>query len=113
MTSEVIEEEEPQLMTHIAHSGIEAYTDNPYYWQYQGKPVLLLGGTTTPEHVQWLDEGMFLHPRLMEELDKLQAVGGNLMRCLMSGEDKENGDWPFAKIGDRFDLNQWNDSYWQ
>src|SRR5690242_11383686 len=102
-----------QTMAHIAHSGLEAYTGNPYYWQYQEKPVLLLGGSTTPEHVQQLDEGMFLHPRLIPELDALQAAGGNLVRCLMSSEDREGGDGPFARTGDRYDLSGWNDSYWQ
>jgi hypothetical protein len=75
-------------MTHAAQSGIEAYEGNPYYWQYQGQPVLLLGGSSSPEHIQWIDEGMFLHPRLISELDTLQAAGGNLVRCLMSGEDR-------------------------
>ncbi len=100
-------------MTLTAHAGIGAYAGNPYYWQYQGKPVLLLGGSTSPEHIQWIDEGMFLHPHLIPELDRLQAAGGNLTRCLMSGEDRENGDWPFARVGDQYDLNQWNESYWQ
>ena len=26
-------------------SGIQPYESNPRYWQYQGEPVLLLGGT--------------------------------------------------------------------
>ena len=25
---------------------IQIYQDNPYYWQYEGKPALLLGGST-------------------------------------------------------------------
>jgi hypothetical protein len=37
---------------------IQPYATNPYFWQYQGKPLLLLGGT-------WQDN-LFNHPKGLE-----------------------------------------------
>ena len=34
---------------------IKPYEKNPRYWQYQGKPVLLLGGSKT-DHIFLLDD---------------------------------------------------------
>ena len=32
---------------------IKAYSKNQYYWQYKGKPVLLLGGSDDDNLFQW------------------------------------------------------------
>jgi len=55
---------------------IKPYAENPRYWQYQGKPVLLLGGSKT-DHIFLLDD-------LKAHLDEMQAVGANYVRCTMS-----------------------------
>ena len=55
---------------------IQPYEKNPYYWQYQGQPVLLLGGSKT-DHIFLLDD-------LKTHLDDIAAVGGNYVRCTMS-----------------------------
>ncbi len=48
---------------------IKPYAKNPRYWQYQGKPVLLLGGSKT-DHIFLLDD-------LKTHLDEMQVVGAN------------------------------------
>ncbi len=45
---------------------IEIYEKNPSYWQYDGKPVLLLGGTK--------DDSLFQIPDLKDHLDLLKSV---------------------------------------
>jgi len=89
--------------------GLSIHGGNRYYWQYRGTPVLLLGGSPRAEGVA--DVGVFHLPGLVEHLDALVEVGGNWMRCLMSGQETSDR-WPFARVGERFDLNQWNEDYW-
>ena len=89
--------------------GVGVHPGNRYYWQLGGTPALLLGGSPRAEGVA--DIGVFHLPNLVEHLDALVKVGGNWMRCLMSGQE-ETDRWPFARVGDRFDLDQWNEEYW-
>jgi len=77
---------------------------NPRYWQYDGRPVLLLGGS--------VEDNLFQIPDLIEHLDTLAAAGGNYVRCTMSCRDPGNV-WPFAKRGDLYDLDAWNDEFWR
>jgi hypothetical protein len=83
---------------------IEIYDKNPAYWQYDGKPVLLLGGT--------VDDNLFQIPDLKEHLDLLKSVGGNYVRNVMSSRDEGNV-WPFGKANGKYDLDKWNDEYWK
>src|SRR4030042_1672919 len=55
---------------------IQPWSKNPRYWQYQGKPVLLLGGSKT--------DHLFLAEGLKEHLDEIHAAGGNYVRNTMS-----------------------------
>lgn len=96
-------------MVNRHEQGIGIYPGNSYYWQYQGTPVLLLGGSPRAEGPN--DVGVFHLPNLVEYLGALVEVGGNWTRCLMSGQDS-TGRWPFARVGDRYDLDQWNEEYW-
>ncbi len=84
---------------------IKPYTENPHYWQYKGKPVLLLGGSKT-DHI-------FLADKLKEHLDEMVQVGANYVRCTMS--QREGLDLkPHKRLPDgKFDLDQWNEEYWQ
>jgi hypothetical protein len=101
------------VIGHAAEDGLAVYAGNPYYWQYHGRPVLLLGGSSNPPG-GLNDEGMFLWPNLPATLDKLKAAGGNYTRCLVSGRLRGATPlWPFARKGDRYDLDQWNDEYWR
>lgn len=83
---------------------IQPYTSNPRYWQYKGQPVLLLGGS--------LEDNLFQIPDLEAHLDLLQSVGGNYVRCTTSSRD-EGDVWPFASKNSTYDLDQWNEEYWQ
>jgi len=86
---------------------IEIYKQNPAYWQYNGKPVLLLGGSK--------DDNLFQIPDLKEHLDMLKSVGGNYIRNTMSSrKDKGFEAQPFKKLPNgKYDLDQWNDKYWR
>lgn len=84
---------------------IKPLPENPYYWQYKGEPVFLIGGS-------WQDN-LFNHPTGLEEhLDLLVASGGNYVRNVMSHRNAGN---VFAYAEDengRFDLDRFNDEYW-
>ncbi len=84
---------------------IRIYEENPFYWEYKGKPVLLLGGSS--------EDNLFNHPEgLEEELDLIQSVGGNYVRNTMSSRNPGN-PWPHKQIEDGlYDLEQWNEEYW-
>ena len=92
-----------------APSGIVPWKANPFYWQYAGKPVLLVGGSDDDNLFQWPDE------RLREHLDLLASVGGNYIRNTMSDRpDKGFEVYPFYRQEDgRYDLDRWNDEYWR
>jgi hypothetical protein len=59
---------------------IQPYQDNPRYWQYKGKPTMLLGGTDDDALFQWAGDMDLLN----RQLDLLQKCGGNYVRCTMS-----------------------------
>lgn len=80
--------------------------ENPWYWQYNGKPVMLLGGS-------WQDN-LFNHPIGLEShLEKLLSVGGNYVRNTMSHRNEGNL-FAYKRSDDgRFNLETFNDDYWQ
>jgi hypothetical protein len=88
---------------------IRPYAENPSYWQYKGKPVLLLGGTN--------QDNLFNHPDLEPDglqahLDLLVSVGGNYIRNTMSHRDTGNV-FAYVRNGEgRFDLDEFNHEYW-
>ena len=82
---------------------IQIYKENPRYWQYKGEPILLIGGS--------VDDNLFQIPNLKEHLEVLKSVGGNYVRSTM-GWTEEQDVPPFKKVGDKYDLNQWNDEFW-
>jgi len=88
-------------------SGIRPHDKHPYYWQYRGQPVMLLGGSE--------DDNLFQLPNLREHLDEIQAAGGNYIRNTMSDRpDRGFEVYPYTRRADgKFDLAQWNDEYWQ
>jgi hypothetical protein len=64
---------------------IRPYEANASYWQFNGRPVLLLGGSD--------QDNLFNHPKLgpaglEAHLDLLVAVGGNYVRNTMSSRDR-------------------------
>lgn len=84
---------------------IKPYDKNPRYWQYKGRPVMLLGGSKT-DHIFLLDD-------LETHLDEIHAVGANYVRNTMSQrEGKEIKPHKLLPDG-KFDLDQWNQEYWR
>ncbi len=82
---------------------MEIWGENRFYWTYRGRPVLLLGGSD--------EDNLFNHPGLWHNLDTLRQCGGNYVRCTLSSRDEGNV-WPYAKVGDKYDLNQFNPEFW-
>ena len=102
----------PGAASEMAQTGIQPgigkYAENPYYWEYSGKPVLLLGGSR--------EDNLFNHPEGLEQhLDVLAACGGNYIRNTMSSRNPGN---PWASLRwseeeiiepkwDQYDGNDW------
>lgn len=86
---------------------IQPWAENPRYWQYKAKPVLLLGATD--------DDNLFQRPKLAEHLDALKAAGGNYIRNTMSDRPDQGFEvYPYARRTDgKYDLDTWNDEYWK
>ncbi len=86
---------------------IQPWAENPKYWQIDGEPVLLLGGTK--------DDSLFQIPDLEEHLDLLASVGGNYIRNTMSDRiDKGFEVHAFYRLDNgKYDLDRWNDEYWR
>lgn len=84
---------------------IRPYNGNPFYWQYRGRPVLLLGGSR--------EDNLFQIPDVVQHLDLLAAVGGNYVRCTMSSRD-EGDVWPFKRDAQTglYDLERPGTEYW-
>ncbi len=83
---------------------IQPWSVNPRYWQYKGKPSLLLGGS--------VEDNLFQIDNLELHLDTLASAGGNYVRCTMSSRDEGNV-WAYAKKDGLYDLEQWNPEYWR
>ncbi|MCB0126281.1 MAG: hypothetical protein KDE58_28685 [Caldilineaceae bacterium] len=84
---------------------LQPYTANPFYWQYKGVPVLLLGGS--------VEDNLYQIADLEEHLDLLAAVGGNYVRCTISCRDEGNLWWHEKDPATgRYDLNQPGKEHW-
>ena len=86
---------------------IRPWEANPRYWQYKGKPILLLGGSK--------DDNLFQIPDLEAHLDEMQEVGANYIRNTMSDRPDFGYEvYPFKRLPNgQYDLGQWNDEYWR
>ncbi|MCF7975777.1 MAG: hypothetical protein K9N55_18310 [Phycisphaerae bacterium] len=90
-----------------ADQRISIYPANPAYWQYKGQAVLLVGGSK--------DDSLFQIPDIKAHLDLLASVGGNYVRNTMSSRmDHDFEVQAFRRLDNgQYDLDQWNDEYWQ
>lgn len=68
------------LTSPLAFGQIKPYSENPLYWEYNGKPVLLFGASNSDNIFQWAGDGS----KLTDHLDLLAGCGGNYIRCTMS-----------------------------
>lgn len=81
---------------------------NRFYWEVEGEPTLLLGGSDDDNLFQWPED------RLEEHLNELVKAGGNYVRNTMS-DRPENGFevYPVKEIEDgKYNLDKWNPEYW-
>lgn len=86
---------------------IQPWPENPWYFQYKGEPVLLLGGTD--------EDNLFNHPEMRaSNFETMEAVGANYIRSTMSSRDEGNV-WAFGRDERTglYDLDIWNEEYWQ
>ena len=85
---------------------IRIYSANPFYWEYKGEPMLLLGGSK--------EDNLFNHPEgIAEHLDLLRSVGGNYIRNTMSSRNPGN-PWPHKMLENGlYDLSKWDEEYWR
>jgi len=93
-----------QLPEKFILKGIHPSVKHLQYWTYNGKEILLLGGSD--------EDNLFQMPNLIKQLDLLASVGGNYVRNTMSSRDSGNV-WPFLKNEEGlYDLKQYNPEYW-
>jgi len=96
----------------LKNDSIRPYSANPRYWQYEGEPVMLLGGN------KW-DAPFFVRDQ-KSVYDDLRAAGGNYLRYILKQRLDDAGTvtklvriFPFKKLSNgKYDLNQWSDDYW-
>ncbi len=100
-------------------AGIQPWEENRWYWSYNQKPTLLLGGSNDDNLFQWPPEALRIH------LDLISSAGGNYVRNVMSDRKTPSSDhglrnfesfevYPFHRRTDgKYDLNKWNDEYWK
>jgi hypothetical protein len=80
------------MKLYAAESALRPWEKNSWYWSYHGMPLLLLGGSDDDNLFQWSEQA------LLAQLDRLAAVGGNLIRNTMSSrQDKGFEVYPFKK----------------
>jgi hypothetical protein len=94
---------------------IRPYSGNPFYWQVQGRPILLLGASDY--------HNIFQRPDLVEHLDLMQSAGGNYVRNTMASREirpDHNDLWPYRIVRHTndplinvYDLDQWDEEYWR
>lgn len=85
-------------------AGIQPWSENPSYWEYEGQPVLLLGATD--------NDNLFQIPYLKSHLDSLVQIGGNYIRNTMSDRDETDTKAFYKNKEGKYDLRQWNPNYW-
>jgi len=92
----------------LSGNRIQPWKENPWFWQYEGEPALLLGASSDDNLFQWPARMLIPH------LDSMKRVGANYVRNTMSDRrDRGFEIYPFKKLADgRYDLDQWNDAYW-
>jgi len=104
-----------EINNNLDSLALQPYCKNPNYWQYNGRPILLFGGSETDNIFQWAGVGS----KLTDHLDLLSSCGGNYLRCTMSSREYtlEGYRWdmfpyPYARMNGKYNLSVWNEEYW-
>ncbi|NQU42627.1 hypothetical protein HQ520_05035 [bacterium] len=86
-------------------SRIRISSDYPSHWEFDGRPVLLLGNN--------IRDNLFQADVLQEHLRVLKAGGGDLARCVLSSRC-EGDVWPFERDAKGvYDLTRPATVYWR
>ncbi|CAN5317290.1 hypothetical protein BH24PSE2_BH24PSE2_00460 [soil metagenome] len=86
-------------------AGIHPDPDQPRYWRYDERTVLLVGGSS--------EDNLFQNEAVEAELDRLVSAGGNYVRNTMSARDAGNIR-PFVRLPNgRYDLQQLDERYFK
>ena len=87
---------------------IQPWPENSWFWQYKGKPLMLLGASSDDNLFQWPAEILIPH------LDSMQKIGANYVRCTMSDwQDKGFEIYPFVLLENgKYDLEQLNKAFY-
>ncbi len=87
---------------------IQPWTENPWFWQYKGKPVMLLGASSDDNLFQWPAEKLIAH------LDSMKSIGANYVRNTMSDRQDLGFElYPFVQLNNgKYDLDQLNPDYY-
>lgn len=96
------------LFAQASSDALRPWSNNPWYWARGDQPVLLLGGSDDDNLFQWPKE------KLLPQLDRLVAAGGNVIRNTMSDRQDAGFEvYPFQRLpSGKYDLAQWNEVYW-
>tara|TARA_R110002049_G_scaffold38978_4_gene120405 strand:- start:7358 stop:8758 length:1401 start_codon:yes stop_codon:yes gene_type:complete len=88
---------------------IKIYKENPRYWEFNNKPLLLLGASNDDNPFQWPVQMLIPH------LDSIKSIGANYMRNTMSNRVVKGVEsFPYQEMSNgKFDLSKWNDAYWE
>jgi hypothetical protein len=92
-----------QIIEFDSQSGIHIYDKNPMYWQYDGVPEFLFGGSS--------NDNLHQNNNFIAELNLLDSLGGNFVRGNMSWRDEGNVK-PYNDSNGIFNLNVFNPDYW-
>ncbi len=117
---------DPDALDPVNDRGVSIYESNPWYWEYNGQPVVLLGGSYEDNLFQFPNDyykgrGGMTNWTLEEHLDKLVEAGGNYLRNTMSSRNPGNR-FPYLKVSgthgnntstDIYDLDTWDEEYWK
>ncbi|MFH1759671.1 MAG: hypothetical protein ABIA63_01095, partial [bacterium] len=90
--------------TQVKTGKIKIYEKNPAYWEYDGKPLFLYGGSKR--------DNLFVIDDLKEHLNQLKLVGGNYVRCTIYG-DENKGLMPYKADSGLYDLALFDERFWK
>lgn len=89
----------------VGQGVLKPYDKQPGYWQYKGEPILLLGASG--------DDNLFQMEDPVSHLDSMKAAGANYIRNTLSDRDPGNIRAFHRNSDGKYDLNQWNETYWE
>ena len=112
--------EDGQEKNEVNNDYIKPWGENSAYWEYKGKPILLLG-SFNHGHNPFIDgstlDTVEVDPMelIVSQIDEMVDAGGNVLRCVLdpgSGVARGIDSYKKAESG-KLDLNQPEGEYWK